>query len=242
MYKNIYGWRAKIGLLIPSLNTTMEPDFWELAPSGVSVHTARLKTERMLTIEALKEMEKDTEGGAAQLADSEVHVIAYGCTSGSFIGGHEWNRQITEKMQNQTGIPAITTTDAMIRALEEKSLKKISLVTPYVQKTNEYLVKYLNENGIEVLDLQTFDMLDGYGHAHIPTFQVYELTRKAHKPQADGVFLACTQLRALPVLDALEEDLGKPVISANQATMWLALKTIGFGGSIHGYGGLLQSL
>jgi maleate cis-trans isomerase len=241
MYKNIYGWRAKIGLLIPSFNTTMEPDFWRLAPEGVSVHVARLKTERLLTSEALRGMEKDTEGGAERLADAEVDVIAYGCTSGSFIEGHEWNKQIIDKIQKNAGIPSITTTDAMIRGLEEKKLRKISVFTPYVSKTNEQLKKYLNEAGIKVLDLQALEILDGFDHASIPTWQVYELVRKADRPEAQGVFIACTQVRALPVLDSLEEDLRKPVVSANQATMWLALKTVGFGGRIEGYGSLLLS-
>ena len=241
MDKRIYGWRAKIGLMIPSFNTTMEPDFWRLAPKGVSVHVTRLKTDRLLTFEALRDMEKDTEGGAERLADAEVDVITYGCTSGSFIGGHEWNKQITHKMREKTGIPSITTTDAMICALEEKKLREVSLVTPYVSKTNEQLKKYLTEAGIEVLDLQAFEILDGFDHASIPAWQVYKLVRKADKHEAQGVFIACTQLKALPVLHSLEQDLKKPVISANQATMWLALKTVGFGGRIEGYGSLLLS-
>jgi len=238
----MYGWRAKIGLLVPSVNTTMEPDFWMLAPEGVTIHSTRLKTDRMATFEALENMEKDTEVGAEQLADAEVDVIAYGCTSGSFIGGHEWNKQIMAKIQNKTGIPSITTTEAMIRGLEEKGIKKVSVVTPYVAKTNEQLKKYLNEAGIEVLDLQAFEMLNGFDHAKIEPWQVFEMVRKADKPEAQGVFISCTQLRALPVLNPLEEDLRKPVISANQATLWLALKIAGFRGRIDGYGSLLLSL
>lgn len=237
----MYGWRAKIGLLVPSLNTTEEPDFWRLAPEGVAIHVARLKIERMMTFEALQNMEKETEAGAEQLADAEVDVIVYGCTSGSFLGGHEWNSQIIDKIQKKTGIPSITVTEAMERSLREKKLKKISVVTPYVSKTNERLKKYLNEAGIEVLDLQAFEILDGFDHAKIKPEEVYQLARKADKPEAQGVFIACAQVRAVPVLDSLEKDLRKPVISANQAAMWLALKTVGFGGQIEGYGSLLLS-
>jgi len=168
-------------------------------------------------------------------------VIAYGCTSGSFFGGHKWNKQIVNKMKKKTGIPSFTTTDAMMRSLEEKKLKKISVVTPYVSKTNEQLKKYLNDGGIRVVDLKAFEILDGFDHANITPWQVYELVKKADKPEAQGIFIACTQVRAIPVLDALEEDLKKPVISANQATLWLALKTLGYGGRIEGYGSLLLS-
>ena len=241
MFQKMYGWRAKIGLLVPSVNTTIEPDFWKLAPEGVAIHVTRLKTERLMTFEALQDMEKNTESAAAELADAEVDVIAYGCTSGSFLGGHAWNKQIIDKMEKKTGIPSITTTGAMISSLEEKKLKKISVVTPYVSKTNERLKKYLTDGGIEVLDLQAFEILDGFDHASITPWQVYDLVKKADKPEAQGVFVACTQVRAIPVLDSLEEDLGKPVISANQATLWLALKKVGFGGRSGGYGGLLLS-
>lgn len=241
MFQGMYGWRAKIGLLVPSVNTTIEPDFWKLAPQGVSIHAARLKTERLMTFETLRDMEKSTEDAAAQVADAEVDVIAYGCTSGSFFGGHKWNKQIVNKMKKKTGIPSFTTTDAMMRSLEEKKLKKISVVTPYVSKTNEQLKKYLNDGGIRVVDLKAFEILDGFDHANITPWQVYELVKKADKPEAQGIFIACTQVRAIPVLDALEEDLKKPVISANQATLWLALKTLGYGGRIEGYGNLLLS-
>jgi len=237
----MYGWRAKIGLLVPSVNTTEEPDFWRLAPEGVTIHVARLKVKRMKTFEALRSMEKETENSAEQLADAEVNVIVYGCTSRSFWGGHEWNKQIIDEIQRKTGIPAITTTEAMERSLKEKKLKKISVVTPYVSEINERLEKYLNEAGIEVVDIKAFGILDGFDHAKIKPEEVYELARKADKPEAQGVFIACAQVRALPVLDSLEKDLRKPVISANQASLWLALKTVGFGGQIEGYGSLLLS-
>jgi maleate cis-trans isomerase len=241
MFQKMYGWRAKIGLLVPSVNTTMEPDFWKLAPEGIAIHVARLKTERLMTFEALEDMEKHTEDAAAELADAEVNVIGYGCTSGSFLGGHEWNKQIIDKMEKKTGISSFTTTEAMNRGLEEKKLKRVSVVTPYVSQTNERLRKYLTDGGIEVLDLQAFEILDGFDHASITPWQVYDLAKKADKPEAEGIFIACTQVRALPVLQSLEEDLGKPVISANQATLWLALKRVGFGGRIEGYGSLLHA-
>lgn len=241
MFERIYGWRSKIGLLVPSVNTTIEADFWKLTPHGVSIHVARLKTERLMTFDALRQMEKSSESAAEQVADAEVDVIAYGCTSGSFLAGHKWNKQITNKMERKTGIPSITTTGAMIRSLEEKKLKRISVVTPYVSQTNEQLRKYLTEGGIEVLDLQAFEILDGFDHANITPWQVFDLVKKADKPGSEGIFIACTQVRAIPVLDVLEQDLGKPVISANQATLWLALKTVGFGGKIENYGSLLLS-
>jgi maleate cis-trans isomerase len=128
----------------------------------------------------------------------------------------------------------------MIAALKACKLKRISVVTPYVRRTNEQLVKFLEIQGVRVLALETFDMLDMFDHAKVEPWQLYELARKAYRNQGQGVFIACTQMRALDVLDSLEQDLGVPAISATQATMWNALKTLGVPPNVPGFGSLMR--
>lgn len=237
----MYGWRGRIGLMIPSTNTTMEPDFNRMAPEGVSVHSARLLTEREGTFEQLIRMEGEAEGAAAMLATCAPGVIAYGCTSGTFVKGSNWNRQIVKKLSDKTGIPVVTTAGSMVDALLSLNLKRISVVTPYVKKTNERLVKFVEAHGIQVLGLKTFDVLDMFEHAKTEPWEIYELARKAWRRESQGLFIACTQLRALDVLDDLEADLGRPVLSATQATMWAALRTLGVRADVQGFGSLLRN-
>lgn len=236
----MYGWRGRIGLMVPSINTVMEVDFTRMAPPGVSVHTARLFTEREGTFEALIKMEEESDLAARALATCQPGVLVYGCTSGTFIKGPSWNKEIIGKLTKLTGIPTVTTAGSMIIALKAAKLTRISVVTPYVRRTNEQLVKFLEVQGVRVLTLEAFDMLDMFDHAKIEPWQIYELARKAHRKGAQGLFIACTQMRALDVLDPLEQDLGMPVISATQATMWNALKTLDVPARVPGFGRLMR--
>jgi len=234
------GWRAKIGLIIPSTNSTMEPDFNLLAPVGVTIHSARLKTQREATFETLKEMEKLVLPAARSLADCEVDAICYGCTSGSFIEGPSFSDRIIADIEKETRIPAVTTAEAMVKSILEFKLKKIAVVSPYVSITNERLVNFLKEYGINVISLRSFEMLDQYEHANIPSFSIYRLTREADNIDAEGIFISCTQIPSIDVVEALENDLGKPVIAATSAAMWLTMKKSGIKIPISGYGSILR--
>jgi len=158
------GWRAKLGLIVPSTNSTMEPDFNRLVPEGITVHSARLKTIREASFETLSEMEKLIIPAALSLKDCEVDAICYGCTSGSFIEGPSFNERIEENIKKETGIPAVTTTTAMVESLQGMGIKKVAVVTPYVRITNDRLVKYLDYYGIKTVSLRSFDMIDQYKH------------------------------------------------------------------------------
>ena len=109
----MYGWRGRIGLLVPSINTTMETEFWRIAPEGVSVHTARIAGGRHGTPEELRGMENASKQAAADVAMVEPDVVVYGCTSGSFFEGPEWNRKICEQLTAIAKAPTVTTAGAM---------------------------------------------------------------------------------------------------------------------------------
>ena len=238
----MYGWRARIGLLATAINTVMEPEFWQLAPRGVSIHTARVATEREGTPETLRAMEQAALDAAAMCACGEPDVIVYGCTSGSFFEGPKWNDKIVADLTRIAGCPAVTTAGSMAACLVESGLKRINVVTPYVELTNERLKQFLAAFGIEVVRLGTFDMLDMFDHAKILPEAIYAKTKEVGCADADGVFIACTQLRALEVVELLERDLGKPVYSANQASAWEAFRILGIDPGVSNRGSLLRSL
>jgi maleate cis-trans isomerase len=217
----------------------MEPDFNRLVPEGITVHSARLKTIREASFETLSEMEKLIIPAALSLKDCEVDAICYGCTSGSFIEGPSFNERIEENIKKETGIPAVTTTTAMVESLQGMGIKKVAVVTPYVRITNDRLVKYLDYYGIKTVSLRSFDMIDQYEHANISSCSIYRLARQANVADADGVFISCTQIPAIDVAEALESDLGKPVIAATAAAMWLTMKRAGVRIPLHGYGAIM---
>jgi len=238
----MYGWRGRIGLLVPSTNTTMETEFWRIAPEGVSVHSARIAGGRHGTPEELRGMEAASKQAARDIAMVEPDVVVYGCTSGSFFEGPEWNRKICDQLSEIAKAPAVTTAGAMAAALMAGGHSKVDVVTPYVELTNERLRHFLRAHDIEVVTLGTFDMLDMFDHAKIEPGEIYRKVREITTPKSEAVFVACTQLRAMAVLDNLERDLGKPVYSAIQATAWQAYQAMGIDPGVTDCGSLLRKL
>ena len=238
----MYGWRGRIGLLVPSINTTMETEFWRIAPDGVSVHSARIAGGRHGTPEELRGMENASKQAAQDVAMVEPDVVVYGCTSGSFFEGPEWNRRIAEQLTKITGAPTVTTAGAMATCLLAGGHKRVDVVTPYVELTNERLKQFLKAHDIDVVTLGTFDMLDMFDHAKIEPSEIYRKVREITTPRSEAVFVACTQLRAMEVLDSLERDLGKPVYSAVQASAWEAYQVMGVDPGITDCGSLLRRL
>lgn len=238
----MYGWRARIGLLVPNINTTMETEMWRMAPEGVSVHTARIAGGREGTPETLRSMEDEGKAAASRLAMAEPDVAIYACTSGSFFEGPGWDKKISQELSEITKCPAITTSGAMAAALKAGGLRRICAVTPYVELTNERLKQFLAAEGVEVRRLETFDMLDMFNHAKIEPHEIYRKVKDVAEPGIDGIFVACTQLRALDVVDMLERDLGLPVYSAVQASAWQAFSLLGIDPRIDDKGSLLRSL
>ena len=238
----MYGWRGRIGLLVPSINTTMETEFWRIAPAGVSVHTARISGGREGTPEELRGMEEASKQAARDVGMVEPNVIVYGCTSGSFFEGPQWNKRISDQLSDIAKAPTVTTAGAMAACLLAGGHRKVDVVTPYVAVTNERLKQFLKAHGVEVTKLGTFDMLDMFDHAKIQPEEIYRKVKEISTPEAEAVFVACTQLRALEVLDMLERDLGKPVYSAVQASAWQAYQAMGLDPGITDCGSLLRSL
>lgn len=238
----MYGWRGRIGLLATAINTVMEPEFWQLVPPGVSVHTTRVPTERAGTPEALREMEAASLAAAAEVAKGEPDVVVWGCTSSSFYEGPKGNDRVARELSAIVKAPAVTAAGAMADCLKANNVRRVNVVTPYVQSTNERLKQFLAACGIEVVELATFDMLDMFDHAKIEPADVYAKAKSLDHAKAEATFIACTQVRALEIVDLLEQDVGKPVYAVNQACAWQAFSLLGIDPGITNRGSLLRSL
>lgn len=217
--------RCRIGLIIPSSNTTMEVEFARHLPEGASVHSTRLHLERV-TVEELAEMALKAEEAAQLLADAQVDIIVYGCTTGSLIKGKGYDLELERRLREVTGIPALTTAHAVLEALRARRLKKIAVATPYIEKVNEREREFLTANGFEVMAIRGLGLLRNLEIGLQDPHVVYKLGKELMEehPEAEGLFISCTNLRTFEVLRSLEDELGKPVISSNQATLWCVLR------------------
>ncbi len=224
----MYGWRSRIGIIVPSSNTTMESEFWTYAPEEVSVHTSRLPLRRV-TEKELVDMANEAEKCAKLLSDAKVDVIVYGCTTGSLIKRKGYDKEIEARINEATGIPAISTARAVVDALNEKEVKKIAVATPYTDEINQKEKDFLTENGFEVSEIKGLGIEDNIEIGKQPASIAYSLGKeviRAH-PEAEALFISCTNFRTFGIITALSRDVGRPVISSNQASLWCALKECG---------------
>lgn len=235
----MYGWRAKVGLIIPSLNITMEPEFSWMAPDGVSFHATRVLLERG-TPEQLEKMAGEAEGAARLLATAGVDLIVYGCTSGSLIKGLGWDRQIIQTIESATGIPAFTTSTAVIEAFQFMEVSRVSVGTPYIDEVNRIEREFFEGHGVKVVHIEGLGYTRGEELHAEPPETAYRLGKKVDRPEADCVFLSCTDFKTIEIIGTLERDLKKPVMSSNTVTMWAVLKRLGIRDEIGDYGKLLR--
>lgn len=236
-----YGWKARIGLIVPSTNVINEPEFWRMVPEGVGVFTARAMLLGRATQESYVEMAKAVSGAADQLATAEVDIVAYGCTSGSFVCPME---DLVNDMQARTGKPALAAAGAVVAALRALGARRVALATPYVDFVNQREREFLHGAGFDVVSLEALDL----GHTQeerraigrVPPEAIYRLARRADRPDADVVFISCTNLASLGIIERLENELGKPVITSNQACFWACLRRLGLRDAVPGFGRLLH--
>ena len=229
--------RCRLGVMVPSSNVTMEYELYKMAPEGVTIHFTRIpQTED--TEEQLAAMINYVPQAAQLLAHARVDAIAFGCTSGSFIKGTGYDREIIKRIEENTGVPATTTTTAVLEALKLMEMRKISVGAPYTDPIMQKLKKLLEDNGFKVIKMKGLGLIKGEGD--LPLDVTYKLAREIDSPESDGIFISCTDFKTVEILEILEEDLGKPVVSSNQATMWKLLRLAGLKTKIRGFGTLLR--
>jgi maleate cis-trans isomerase len=231
----------RIGLLVPSSNTTVEPEFYRALPASVTLHTARLFLTE-ITPEAILRMVEDLEQQSRLLASADVDVIVMGATAPSFLKGAGYDREVMARIEKATGKPATTTSTALLRALRFLDAKRIVLGSAYTDKVNAIAQGFLEANGLKVVAARGLGMVDNLAVGRLGPESAYELARDAARADADAVVLACTNWRSMDVIERLERELGKPVVSTTQVSVWDALRLIGYRGEISGYGRLLRTL
>ncbi len=241
----MYGGRARIGLIVPSSNTVCEPEMAKLSPQGVNTYATRILFEP--TPKGLREMKDDVERAASELSSENIsQIIAFCCTVGSLIGEIGYDKEIIGLIENKTQTLAITTATAVKAALDTLKIKRVAIGTPYTRETNRLEEEGLRRSGYLVTRIM------GY-HEHISpeTFKnemigrlppeiAYEMGLKVNGKENEAIFLSCTNFRTIEIIEKLEQETGKPVISSNQTTMWYALRKLGIKDSIKGFGLLLE--
>ena len=222
------GWRARFGVILPSVNITTESEFYRCLPEGITAHFTRMEFKES-TPEYYERMIDDVPAGARMLSHTGVDAIIFACTSGSLYGGLGYDQKIISKIRDQSDVPASTTSTAVIEAFKTMEVKKVAVATPYEDWVNELEKKFFEGSGVQVLNIRGLG-LRGLDACEVHPETLYRFAKAQDREEADALFLSCMGLRTLEILSRLESDLGKPVLSSNQVTLWKLFKLCGIPG------------
>ena len=241
--------RKRIGIMMPTTNTTVEPDFNRIAPPGVTIHSQHLwltahSLEHQSIQEAMDQMNDQLEEGARYLAQGKVEIVSMVGTTNSFYRDIAWSNEMEQIMSRGAGgLPAVATSPSVVQALNYFGAKKISVATPYPDWSNERLKLYFDSAGFNVLNVEGEPWASKAGAQGMNDQDpeiIVDFASSICREDADALFCACTGWRAMEAAAELEQRLGKPVVTAVQATAWRAFRKVGITQSISGNGSLLE--
>jgi maleate isomerase len=230
---------GRIGLVALATDFNSETDLRRILPVGVDLFTNRVLNANPLTIENLRAMSGDiTRAAGGLLPGLGVDVMIYGCTSGTAaIGGVELERLIQIA---QPGIPCTNPIEAASEALRAFNAEKISILTPYTDSVNAAVAESFKAEGFNILNIEGFGLDDDIEMTGLPPTAISEAAVQVCAPDADALFISCTAIRSSLVVEELEQKLGKPVVTSNQALVWHCLRLMNNNSHVDGFGQLFR--
>ncbi|CAN5458776.1 aspartate/glutamate racemase family protein [soil metagenome] len=230
--------RARIGLLVPSSNTTVESEFRRLLPDSISLHCARLFIDKV-DLATIGKMTDTMDHEARMLASADVDVVVLGATAPSFLLGLGHDKAVAAQLEAITGKPATTTSSALLAGLAKFGVTRAVLGSPWTDAVSGACAQFLEANGVEILSNIGLDVVDNLEIGRLPVRSAFDVAVAADHPDAQAIVLACTNWPTLEVIDEIEQKLGKPVISTGPVSAWQALRMVGHDEPLPGFGALM---
>lgn len=209
----------RIGVISPH-DMALDRELWEYAPASVLLHLTRLPERSHVVDLAMVSELSDTDDlvvAARSIAAVAPVAYAYACTSGSFVGGVAGERRISRVISEAVGVPAVTTSGALLEELAVRRITSLSVVTPYRAELSDLLAAFLVEAGHRVVDSRGLGLDRDIWN--VPYATTADLIRAADNDLAEAIFVSCTNLPTRAIVDDLSSELGKPVLTANQVTI-----------------------
>ena len=231
--------KAAIGLVTLANDISIEPEVSKFLPlEGIALYTSRISFAERSSVGALRSLEVRIGEAAALINPGErLDVIVFGCTSAAMIIGSEVVSSCL-----RMGRPDLAASDpitASIAGLKTLGCSTIAVLTPYRDDVNEIVDRYILSNGLKIGARASFKRGRPWDHCRISPESIYESGLGIGRGEVDGLLISCTSLRVSSIIGKLEADIGKPVVSSNQAIAWHALRLAGCVEPVEGYGRLL---
>lgn len=230
---------VRIGVVLPSANCVLEPDFSTMMPRGVTAHFSRFTLYRLTQGDLDSSLEL-LDDSARLLMDAGVRVVGLGCTALSFYGGAGHDTAIIRRLEKIVGVPVTTTSTAVVRALRALRAQKVSVVTPYPSWINERERSFLEAAGFEVTAIAGLGKEMASDIAQVPPEEIAAFARETFRDTSDCLFISCTNFRGASVIQLLETEIRRPVVTSNQATLWMMLGLARADQAVAGFGRLFS--
>lgn len=232
--------KFRIGLVVLSNDYVTERDFINMRPcDDVAIFTSRVANTPECTVETLQRMAPLITAAAALIVpEGRLDVIAYSCTSGTAVMG--FNKIQSLVRVARPGIACTTPLTASLAALDRFGAKRIAVLTPYIDEVNADIARYLESGGMRISAFTSFKIADNEEMARLAPESIYRAALEADRDEADALFISCTAIRAVEVIERIEQTLGKPVVTAVQAMFWHSLRLAGYDAAVPDYGRLLR--
>lgn len=240
------GWRKKFGVLAPSTNTIVEPDFYQMAVPGVTAHFSRIhvRDQDMGNNAAfrnlLTQLREETEYAVQRVMTADPDYLVMGMSAETFWGGLEGNREFKSHIGKLSGLSVATGAEACERVLNLFKVKRIGVVTPYQPVGDENVVKFFGDLGVDVVSLKGLKCPSAVSIAHVTEHTLKDALVEVNSDRVDALVQVGTNLSMLRLADEAERWLGKPVIAINAAIWWMALRDNGISDRMYGFGRLLR--
>lgn len=216
-----------IGMIAP-FDFALDRELWRWVPDHVSLYLTRLPyvpvTMTVEMAEAISDV-RAVHRATQDVLTPEPLVVAYSCSSGSFVDGVAGERGLVQTMRAAGAPAAVTTSGALTEALDLLGVTRLAIATPYVEPVTRRLIDYLAECGVETTSSVGLGLISHIWR--VSYSEVVDIVRSVDRRDADALFISCTNLPTYDIIAPLERALGKPVLTANQVTMWAALRTMG---------------
>jgi maleate isomerase len=243
---DLLGYRAKIGIVVPSTNTTMEPEMHSMAPPGVTFHTARL----YLAQSALRTLEEAQTAATAfqdaleiavrDVVTAEIDYLMIGVSALSFMGGIGGRQRFVERLKSITSLPITTASAAATAALQLYDVKRIGILSPHPAMFDEHYVRFFSESGYEVVKLHRIDCPTTLAIAMVEEAAIRAALGDLIDAGSEAVVQVGTDLVFTRLADEAERWLGKPVLAVNATMLWHALRALDIQDRLSGFGSILR--
>ena len=219
----------RVGLIVPSTNTVMEPDLYRNLPPGTTVHTSRMLLEGSVTIEA-EELMLDVylPECARQIGTLMPDVVVFGCTSAGALRGPAYEQELAGEISKTTGAPTVTIMGAVVDELKRLDVKSVAVLTPYSEEINDTIKDSLESSGFTVPHINGMDVKGAFNIAAVSPEKIVDYVQEELKGvESDCLFVSCANLKSVDVLEEIRQVAGRPVVTSNQAVLEGVKRTIG---------------